>query len=273
MTASTTADKTENGTVTCSYLNSIELDLCRSLLFVELFLIDHITSDKLNICKLIFRDCFDVGNRFVVRGKTTRCVATRIPRTVFRGSHSGLIALKFLRGSLKILQRLKRFLTPKLLPPSIYSRAKLSVIYRRESGRKEAVVECVLSLPLSFSLSVSHFFSLLPSSLGGAFVCLAKPVFDRAGLRAAISGPRAPSSLLLPGPLRVPHIRYGTCNVLNPLLSLVHSDDLFFPPESLSGVKSSPARRRDGERGDGGARKIGKKSTFIMKRYLSLRPT
>jgi len=176
-----------------------------------------------------------------VRGKTARCVATRIPRAVFRGSHSGLTALKFLRGSLKILQRLKRFLTPKLLPPSIYSRAKLSVIYRARErrGRKSGGGNI-----LSLSLSVSHFFfSWLPSSLGGAFVCLAKPVFDRAGLRAAISGPRAPSSLLLSVPLRVPHIRYGTCNVLNPLLSLVHSDDLFFPPESLSSVKSSPARR------------------------------
>lgn len=160
-----------------------------------------------------------------------RCVATRISRAVFRGSHFGLTALKFLRGSLKILQRLKRFLTPKLLPPSIYSRAKLSVIYRRESGRKEGGGGSVLSLSLSFSLFFT-FFSSLPSSLGGAFVCLAKPVFDRAGLRAAISGPRAPSSLLLSVPLRVPHIRYGTCNVLNSLLSLVHSDDLFFPPRT-----------------------------------------
>lgn len=51
-------------------------------------------------------------------------------------------------------------------------------------------------------LSLSLIFFPLPSSLGGAFVCLAKPVFDRAGLRAAISGPRAPSSLLTSSPPR-----------------------------------------------------------------------
>lgn len=34
---------------------------------------------------------------------------TRIPRAVFRESHSGLTALEFLRGTLKILQRLKQF--------------------------------------------------------------------------------------------------------------------------------------------------------------------
>lgn len=210
-----------------------------------------------------------------VRGKSTRCVATRIPRAVFRGSHSGLTALKFLRGSLKILQRLKRFLTPKLLPPSIYSRAKLSVIYRRESGRKEGGGGSVLSFSLTPALFLTFFFfSSLPSSLDGAFVCLAKPVFDRAGLRAAISGPRAPS---LPPSLRPsPRPSYPVRHLQRfkpAALSGTLGRPFFFSPESLSGVKSSPARRRDGERGDGGARKIGKKSTFIMKRYLSLRPT
>lgn len=86
------------------------------------------------------------------------------------------------------------------------------------------------------------FFPRFPH-LGAVFVCLAKPVFDRVGLRAAISGPCAPS---LPSYQRVPHIRYGTCNVLNSLLSriYVHSDDLFF--RVLSGVKSSTVLQRRG---------------------------
>lgn len=70
--------------------------------------------------------------------------------------------IKVPRRSLKILQRLKRFLTPKLLPPSIYSRAKLSVIYRRMVER--TVVELyVLSFFPTLFLFVSLFFASLIS--------------------------------------------------------------------------------------------------------------
>lgn len=103
--------------------------------------------------------------------------------------------------------------------------------------------------PLSLFLSrLSFFFSVSLISRRGAFVCLAKPVFDRAGLRAAISGPCAPSSIPLSLHLRVPHIRYGTCNVLNSLLSLVHSDDPFFPRE-LVGRKIFPDAATGGDEG------------------------
>lgn len=142
--------------------------------------------------------------------------------------------IKVPRRSLKILQRLKRFLTPKLLPPSIYSRAKLSVIYRRAVGR--TVVEvCSLSLSpslpcLFLSVSLSLSFFPLPSSLGGAFVCLAKPVFDRAGLRAAISGPRAPSSL--PPPPASPRPSYPVRHLQRfklAALSYTRTTFFFFP--------------------------------------------
>lgn len=134
-----------------------EVDLRRSL--YELFFFNRVTSAKLNICNLFPAIVLTMETASsLARGKSTRRAATRIPRAVFRGSHSGLTALKFLRGSLKILQRLKRFLTPKLLPPSIYSRAKLSVIYRRESGGKEGDGGSVLSLSLSLSVFLTFFF-------------------------------------------------------------------------------------------------------------------
>jgi len=207
-----------------------------------------------------------------VRGNTARCVATRIPRTVFRGSHSGLTALKFLRGSLKILQRLKRFLTPKLLPPSIYSRAKLSVIYRRE---KEDDGGSILSFSLSLFLSpfLTFFFFASLISRRRFRVSGETSFWSRRVKGGHFRSARAflPSSLR-PSPrpsYPVRHLQRFKPAALSGTLGR----PFFFSPESLSGVKSSPARRRDGERGDGGARKIGKKFTFIMKRYLSLRPT